>query len=146
MPSRQTGRSAGTDLTKRIGLDHGEQVGGLSREEEKIEFRVPASDGVRLVSEIPGDGSSHQMKGPAGDTKPASGIGPGTAGSLIAEGGIKRFNDFRNGDELFDVVLAKIDRFHFVCMMKTPLQSSEGGDFFNCSQRSRYICEAKSAE
>src|SRR5215813_8698420 len=136
---------AGPDLTQCVCFNHCEEVGCFCREEEKIELRMPASDSVRLVSEISGDCSCHQMQRPAGNTKPAPGICPGQAGSLIAESGVECFDDLRNGDELLDVVLAKVERFHFVSMTNTPLQSSGGGNFFNCSHRSTYIWEAKSA-
>src|SRR5215831_5449014 len=145
MPRSQPRSGACADLTESIGFDHGHQVSCLRREEEKIELRVAASDSVRLVSEISGNGSCHQMQCAAGDAEPASRIGPGAAGSLIAKGRIERFDDLRNGDELLDIVLAKVERIHFVFMTKTPLQSSGGGDFFNCSQRSTYIWETTSA-
>src|SRR5262249_2781685 len=113
--------------------------------EEKIELRVAAADGIRLVSEISGNGPGHQMQCAAGDAEPASRVDPGAAGGLIAKGGMERLDDLRYGDELLDIVLAKVEWLHFVFMTKTPLQSSGGGDFFNCSQRSIYIWETTSA-
>src|SRR5262249_38246365 len=86
--SSQTARCASTFLSERVGFDDGEQLRCLWGVEKEEKLCFTGRDSVRLVSEIAGNRSSHDVKRRPGKPESIARIRPCATGRLIAESGI----------------------------------------------------------
>ncbi len=144
----QTCCGARTFLAEGIRFHHGEEIRRFCGIEEEEEAGFACGDGISLVTEISGNGAGHYVKGCARKAQAVSRIRPGAAGGLIPKHRVQNVDDFRHGDELFNIAFLEIQDLsvstHFVSITKTPSQSSPGEVCFKWAQRSTYMLETKS--